>query len=117
MEWMQILVLGKNNLSIAFLEILMQHNIHYSCIDNVHDFEKHKGCTHAFMLSSNDFDNIFLSNIANHMMHIPHVFAICNENENRTIFNDNKINFFLQSEISAVALFDYSIYNMEKRND
>lgn len=96
-----LLIFGNGNLADNLKALLESYEIRYLQIDHINALDKTKKYTNIVAVSANDIDNIMIVRIGEKLLEIPFSIAICNQIENRKIFNDYDVFYFSAQSITA----------------
>lgn len=96
-----LLIFGNGNLADNLKALLESYEIRYLQIDHINALDKTKKYTNIVAVSANDIDNIMIVRIGGKLLEIPFSIAICNQIENRKIFNDYDVFYFSAQSITA----------------
>lgn len=96
-----VLIYGDSNFCIDISDTLKQNNFNSEILYDINKLDK--SCSYKFLIavSKSDLDNLTICTIGTKMMGINKVLAICNQQYNKKIYEENHIQYLSTNCISA----------------
>lgn len=96
-----VLIYGDSDFCIDISETLEQNNFNTEILYDINKLDK--SCLYKFLIavSKSDLDNLTICAIGTKMMGINKVLAICNQQYNKKIYEENHIQYLSANCISA----------------
>ena len=88
-----ILIFGYSILAKDLIERLIRQKLDFIVIDAEEQLDKSMSYTHLYAISESDYSNLIISLIAQKSLGVDQIIAICNSNENKPIYDQNKIHY------------------------
>lgn len=101
-----MVVLGKTTLANALVEIFVQNGYNCNQIEYESQVDINKNYEYVFASSDRDLNNLMFCVFAKRYLDVKKIIAICNQSENRKIFDDCGETYYLKDEVSAKSLFE-----------
>ncbi len=98
------LILGETQIADCLKTLLESKQIDYLQIKDENSLDKTKSYNRLFAVSSDDLSNMLVCIIVNQFMDHCSTIAVCNQLQDRKLFEQNNIPYLLAGEISADAL-------------
>ncbi len=100
-----VLVFGYSILAKDLIELLMLQKLDFIVIDAEDQLDKSMSYTHLYAISESDYSNLIMSLVAKKSLGVEQIIAICNNLENKPIYDQNKIQCIPKNENAAEQLF------------
>lgn len=96
-----VLIYGDSDFCIDISDALKQNNLYSEILYDINKLDK--SCSYKFLVavSKSDLDNLTICAIGTKMMGINKVLAICNQQYNKKIYEENHIQYLSANCISA----------------
>lgn len=101
-----VVVLGKTTLATTLVEIFVQNGYNCRQIEYESQVDINQNYEYLFASSDKDLDNLMFCVFAKRYMNVKKIIVICNQLENRKIFDDCDETYYLKDEVSAKLLFE-----------
>lgn len=100
-----ILVFGHSFFTKELLERLLYQKLDFIVIDTEDQLDKSMSYTHLYAISESDYSNLIMSLVVKKSLGVEQIIAICNNFENKPIYDQNNIQCIQKNENAAEQLF------------
>lgn len=101
------LILGENQIADHLKTILDSNKIEYLHIKDEHKLDKSKKYNRIFAVSNDDLSNLMVCIIVNKLMGDCKTIAICNQLQDRNLFEQNNIPYLQPQEFRGDTLLQF----------
>jgi len=95
---------GDSNFCTDICDVLKQYNINSEIINDIDILNKSCSYKYLIAVSKSDLDNLTICAIGTKMMDINNVLAICNQQYNKNIYEENHITYLTRDVLSAIDI-------------
>ena len=108
-ELTDALIYGEGVFSVEISDILAQHNISSKIFDDLEQIDKSRPYKFLIAVDKSDLENIIVCSICKKVTEVSRILAICNNQINKKIYEENDIlyvygNRFLASDLVNILL-------------
>ena len=98
------LIYGDSDFCTDISDVLKQYNINSEILNDINILDKSRSYKYLIAVSKSDLDNLTICAIGTKMMDINNVLAICNQQYNKKIYEENHITYLTRDILSAIDI-------------